>query len=164
MPFTGLKLHPDLLKGIHDLGFVRPTPIQAEAIPIALSGRDLLACAMTGSGKTAAFLLPILHRLMDKRRGTTRALVLTPTRELAAQIEQHLQELAGKGETTNSLETIQVDPAERNRLLRTAFIEEFGTNISAVIQTNLDRLAATNQAAAPPPAEAPAAPAGEAGA
>src|SRR6185312_10530717 len=59
-----------------------------------MAGRDVLACAMTGSGKTAAFLLPILHRLMDKPRGTTRALVLTPTRELAAQIEQHLQELA----------------------------------------------------------------------
>jgi ATP-dependent RNA helicase RhlE len=94
MPFAKFKLHPDLLRGVRELGFTRPTPIQDQAIPPALDGRDLLACAMTGSGKTAAFLLPILHRLMDKPRGMTRALVLTPTRELAAQIEQHLQELA----------------------------------------------------------------------
>ena len=94
MPFANFKLHPDLLRGVRELGFTRATPIQEQAIPPALEGKDLLACAMTGSGKTAAFLLPILHRLMDKPRGTTRALVLTPTRELAAQIEQHLQELA----------------------------------------------------------------------
>jgi ATP-dependent RNA helicase RhlE len=94
MPFANFKLHPDLLRGVRELGFTRATPIQEQAIPPALEGRDLLACAMTGSGKTAAFLLPILHRLMDKPRGMTRALVLTPTRELAAQIEQHLQELA----------------------------------------------------------------------
>jgi ATP-dependent RNA helicase RhlE len=94
VPFSSLKLHPNLLKGIKELGFARPTPIQAEAIPPALEGRDVLACAMTGIGKTAAFLLPILHRLMDKPRGTTRALVLTPTRELAAQILEDLNELA----------------------------------------------------------------------
>jgi ATP-dependent RNA helicase RhlE len=94
MPFAKFKLHPDLLRGVRELGFTRATPIQEQAIPPALEGKDLLACAMTGSGKTAAFLLPILHRLMNKPRGTTRALVLTPTRELAAQIEQHLQELA----------------------------------------------------------------------
>jgi ATP-dependent RNA helicase RhlE len=94
MSFTSFKLHPDLVRGTKDLGFTRATPIQEQAIPPALEGRDLLACAMTGSGKTAAFLLPILNRLMGKPRGTTRALVLTPTRELAAQIEQHLKELA----------------------------------------------------------------------
>jgi ATP-dependent RNA helicase RhlE len=94
MPFAAFKLHPDLLKGVKELGFTRATPIQEQAIPPALEGRDLLACAMTGSGKTAAFLLPILHRLMGKPRGTTRALVLTPTRELAAQIEEHLRQLA----------------------------------------------------------------------
>jgi ATP-dependent RNA helicase RhlE len=86
VPFTSLQLHPDLLRGIKELGFVKPTPIQADSIPPALAGRDLLACAQTGSGKTAAFLLPILHRLIEKPRRTTRALVLTPTRELAAQI------------------------------------------------------------------------------
>ncbi len=94
MPFSHFKLHPDLLKGLKDLGFVKPTPIQTDAIPPALEGRDLLACAMTGSGKTAAFLLPILHKLMAKPRGTTRALVLTPTRELAAQILEDLTDMA----------------------------------------------------------------------
>jgi ATP-dependent RNA helicase RhlE len=94
LPFTSLKLHPSLLKGVKELGFARPTPIQADAVPPALAGRDILACAMTGSGKTAAFGLPILHRLIDKPRGTTRALILTPTRELAAQIVEDLDDLA----------------------------------------------------------------------
>ncbi len=94
MPFSTLKLHPSLLKGVKELGFTRPTPIQTDAIPPALAGRDVLACATTGSGKTAAFLLPILHQLIDKPRGTTRALVLTPTRELAAQILDDLNDLA----------------------------------------------------------------------
>ena len=94
MPFTALKLHPSLLRGLKELGFARPTPIQTDAIPPGLEGRDVLACAVTGSGKTAAFLLPILQRLIDKPRGTTRALVLAPTRELAAQILEHLNELS----------------------------------------------------------------------
>jgi ATP-dependent RNA helicase RhlE len=94
LPFASLKLHPSLLQGIRELGFVRPTPIQADAIPPALEGKDVLACAMTGSGKTAAFLLPILHQLVSRPRGTTRALILTPTRELAAQILEDLNDLA----------------------------------------------------------------------
>jgi ATP-dependent RNA helicase RhlE len=94
MPFATLPLHPLLLQGLKDLGFVRPTPIQADAIPPALAGRDVLACAMTGSGKTFAFLLPILEHLMQKPRGTTRALVITPTRELAAQILEALNDVA----------------------------------------------------------------------
>jgi ATP-dependent RNA helicase RhlE len=94
MPFTKLDLHPDLLKGIRELGFIRPTPIQTEAIPAGLEGRDILACAQTGSGKTAAFLLPIVQRLLSKPRHTTRALVLTPTRELAAQILEDFNGLA----------------------------------------------------------------------
>ncbi len=93
MSFSSLKLHRDLLRGIKELGFTRPTPIQDDAIPAAIDGRDVLACAATGSGKTAAFLLPIVHQLIDKRRGTTRALVVTPTRELAAQIVQEFEQL-----------------------------------------------------------------------
>jgi ATP-dependent RNA helicase RhlE len=89
-----LNLHPSLLSGVRELGFARPTPIQAEAIPPALDGRDVLACAMTGSGKTAAFLLPVLHRLLERPRGKTRALILTPTRELAAQIVEELNGIA----------------------------------------------------------------------
>jgi ATP-dependent RNA helicase RhlE len=94
MPFGALKLHPSLIKGIKELGFSKPTPIQTDAIPAALGGRDVLACAMTGSGKTAAFLLPVLQQLLSRPRGTTRALVVTPTRELAAQIVQELNALA----------------------------------------------------------------------
>jgi ATP-dependent RNA helicase RhlE len=94
LSFNDLKLHPSLLKGIKELGFARPTPIQADAIPPGLEGRDVLACAQTGSGKTAAFLLPILNKLIEKPRGTTRALVLAPTRELAAQILADLNDLA----------------------------------------------------------------------
>jgi ATP-dependent RNA helicase RhlE len=94
LPFSTLKLHSSLLQAIKELGYARPTAIQAEAIPHALSGRDILACASTGSGKTAAFLLPILHKLIERPRRTTRALVLTPTRELAAQIHEDLNDLA----------------------------------------------------------------------
>jgi len=94
VPFSSLKLHPSLLRALKELGFARPTPIQADAIPPGLAGRDVLACASTGSGKTAAFLLPILHQLIEQPRGTTRALVLTPTRELAAQILDDLNDLA----------------------------------------------------------------------
>jgi len=94
MPFSRFKLNAALLKGVKELGFTRPTPIQEQAIPPAADGSDILGSAMTGSGKTAAFLLPILHRIMDKPRGTTRVLVLTPTRELASQIAAHMEELA----------------------------------------------------------------------
>jgi ATP-dependent RNA helicase RhlE len=94
VPFTHLKLNPALTKAIKELGFVRPTPIQAEAVPPALDGRDLIACAQTGSGKTAAFLLPIINRLIARPRRTTRALILAPTRELAAQILEDFNALA----------------------------------------------------------------------
>jgi ATP-dependent RNA helicase RhlE len=89
--FTDLSIDPALLRGISDMGFAKPTPIQEAALPAALDGKDLLASAMTGSGKTAAFVLPILQRLSTSRRAAgTRALVLTPTRELASQVYEHL--------------------------------------------------------------------------
>jgi len=94
VPFDAMALHPDLLRAVSALGFDRPTSIQSLAIPEVLAGRDVLAAAVTGSGKTAAFGLPILDRLLDKPRGTTRVLVLAPTRELAAQIAAHLSDLA----------------------------------------------------------------------
>jgi len=94
LDFNALGLRSSLLRGIDDLGFTTATPIQTDAIPPALEGRDVLACAATGSGKTAAFLLPILERLADKPRGTTRALVLAPTRELAIQILADFEDLA----------------------------------------------------------------------
>ena len=92
MSFSDFALNPTLLKGVAQLGFELPTPIQRAAIPPALEGRDVLACAMTGSGKTAAFVLPLFQRLLGGPRGT-RALILTPTRELAAQIEEHARAL-----------------------------------------------------------------------
>jgi len=94
LSFSTLELHPALLDAVVDLGFAEPTPIQAQAIPEALAGRDLLGVAATGSGKTAAFVLPILNELIELPRGTTRALVLAPTRELALQIVDDVKALA----------------------------------------------------------------------
>ena len=88
MPFKALGLHPSLVQATREMRYVEPTPIQADAIPAILAGRDLIATAQTGTGKTAAFLLPILHQLIHLPRGTTRALVITPTRELAQQIDE----------------------------------------------------------------------------
>ncbi len=94
MPFSRYGLDAAIVRGVAELGFVRPTQIQDQAIPAALAGRDVLACSNTGSGKTAAFVLPILQRLQGRPRGATRALVLTPTRELASQITEHFGSLA----------------------------------------------------------------------
>src|SRR5437867_196887 len=86
MPFAALGLAPELVRAVADEGYAHPTPIQSEAIPLALAGRDLIGSAQTGTGKTAAFVLPILQRLAPGPRGTLRALVLVPTRELAEQV------------------------------------------------------------------------------
>ncbi|MGB6336333.1 MAG: DEAD/DEAH box helicase [Thermoanaerobaculia bacterium] len=94
MSFNSFNLDPSLLRAVADLGFTTPTPIQRDGLPPALEGRDVLACAMTGSGKTATFLLPLLQRLLGTKRGTTRGLVIAPTRELAAQIVEHFNHLA----------------------------------------------------------------------
>jgi ATP-dependent RNA helicase RhlE len=83
--FSNLRLSPELLRAARRMGFDRPTPVQREVIPLALCGGDLIATAETGSGKTAAFLLPLIQRLQGGSTGRTRALVLSPTRELAAQ-------------------------------------------------------------------------------
>jgi ATP-dependent RNA helicase RhlE len=87
MPFKALGLHPSLVQATREMRYTEPTPIQAQAIPAILAGRDLIATAQTGTGKTAAFLLPVLHDLLALPRGTTRALIITPTRELAQQID-----------------------------------------------------------------------------
>ena len=86
--FAAFELIPALTEAVADMGYSRPTPIQAEAIPVGLAGRDLIGCASTGTGKTAAFLLPILQRLHASARGKCGALVLSPTRELAMQIDE----------------------------------------------------------------------------
>jgi ATP-dependent RNA helicase RhlE len=95
MSFSSLGLAPELIRALSDLGYETPTAIQTESIPMALAGRDLLAGAQTGTGKTAAFALPLLHRLSqgDVRRGPRppRALILTPTRELALQVHESIR-------------------------------------------------------------------------
>lgn len=99
MTFDELNLAPAILKAVHETGYETPTPIQAQAIPAVLAGHDLLAGAQTGTGKTAAFTLPLLHRLSQSAAPKNkfggkgiRALVLTPTRELAAQVEESVRE------------------------------------------------------------------------
>ena len=98
MNFEELKLAPAILKAVREQGYDTPTPIQQQAIPAVLEGHDLLAGAQTGTGKTAAFTLPMLHKLSMSRSVTNqfgvygiRALVLTPTRELAAQVEESVR-------------------------------------------------------------------------
>src|SRR4051794_4945730 len=96
MPFKKLGLHPTLVQATREMRYTEPTSIQAQAIPVVLAGRDLIATAQTGTGKTAAFLLPILHQLLALPRGTSRALVITPTRELAQQIDAVARDFAGR--------------------------------------------------------------------
>ncbi len=96
IPFDKLSLDVRLLSGIRDLGWTETRPVQSGVIPLALSGGDVIACAETGTGKTAAFLVPILQRFLNEPQPTparTRALVLAPTRELAVQIEDQVQGL-----------------------------------------------------------------------
>jgi ATP-dependent RNA helicase RhlE len=95
MQFTDLGLAEPILRALAEEGYESPTPIQRDAIPAALEGRDLLGIAQTGTGKTAAFGLPLLHRLWNNKqrppRGGCRALILSPTRELASQIADSLK-------------------------------------------------------------------------
>ena len=92
MPFTTLGLGSKLSQALKEKGYVEPTPIQAKAIPVILSGRDVIGVAQTGTGKTAAFVLPLLEQLAATPPGRTmRALVIAPTRELVAQIEENVR-------------------------------------------------------------------------
>src|SRR5919202_1867088 len=95
--FSQLGLQTALARRCESLGYTEPTPIQREAIPIVLTGADLIGCAETGTGKTAAFLLPTIQRMAETPRPGTRVLVLAPTRELASQIEASYKQLAPKG-------------------------------------------------------------------
>jgi ATP-dependent RNA helicase RhlE len=95
MPFTSLGLEPAILQAVKDAGYVEPTPIQSAAIPVVLTGQDVIGIAQTGTGKTAAFTLPILSRMAKasggRRQPGIRTLILAPTRELAAQIEENVK-------------------------------------------------------------------------
>ena len=96
MSFSKLGLDDALVRACESLGYTEPTPIQKQAVPIILAGSDLIGCAETGTGKTAAFLLPIIQRIRKKARPGVRLLVLAPTRELASQIEESYRALAPK--------------------------------------------------------------------
>jgi ATP-dependent RNA helicase RhlE len=93
MEFKAFNLNPKVEAGVAAAGFVTPTPIQTEAIPSVMNGRDIMGLAQTGTGKTAAFALPILHRLMQGKRGHVRSLIVAPTRELAEQIHDAINSL-----------------------------------------------------------------------
>ena len=94
MPFSSLGLNRLLMQSIRELKYAAPTPVQAEAIPVVMAGRDVIATAQTGTGKTAAFLLPILHGILARPRGSASAVIISPTRELAQQIAEVCHSLA----------------------------------------------------------------------
>ncbi len=97
MNFESFNFHPHIAAGVKALGYITPTPVQLQAIPLILQGQDIMALAQTGTGKTAAFVLPILQRLMKGPRGCVRALIIAPTRELAEQIHRSI---GGLGQQT----------------------------------------------------------------
>jgi len=94
MTFDEFDLNPELRESIDYMGFRETTPVQEKAIPVILAGDDLIACAQTGTGKTAAYLIPILNFITEEHTGHTHTLILVPTRELAIQIDQQIQGLA----------------------------------------------------------------------
>ena len=99
MDFSDLHLSKQILKAVAEAGFKHPTPIQAEAIPLIQTGRDIIGCARTGTGKTAAFALPLIQRLEDSwtaaREIRVRSLILSPTRELAIQLHENIMKFQG---------------------------------------------------------------------
>ena len=96
MEFKEFNLNPRIEASVTAAGFITPTPIQTMAIPSVMTGQDIMGLAQTGTGKTAVFALPILHRLMQGKRGHVRALIIAPTRELAEQIHNAFHSLGKK--------------------------------------------------------------------
>jgi ATP-dependent RNA helicase RhlE len=94
MSFSQFNFNQTLLDGLDAMGFETPTPIQHQAIPVILSGKDLIACAQTGTGKTAAYLLPVMHKITEQGHGKINTLIISPTRELAQQIDQQVEGFA----------------------------------------------------------------------
>ncbi|HAN00155.1 MAG TPA: ATP-dependent RNA helicase [Marinilabiliales bacterium] len=94
MKFSEFKLHQQVFEGVEAMGFEEPSPVQEKVIPIALEGKDFIACAQTGTGKTAAYLLPLMHHLINRRSNKIKGLILAPTRELVMQIDQQFQGFA----------------------------------------------------------------------
>jgi superfamily II DNA/RNA helicase len=94
LTFSDFNFDPQLVEGLQSMGYVKPTPIQSQAIPLILDHKDLIACAQTGTGKTASYLLPVLQHISISEKKYTKALILAPTRELAQQIDQQVEGLA----------------------------------------------------------------------
>jgi ATP-dependent RNA helicase RhlE len=94
LTFNDFNFDPKLLEGLYSMGYNKPTPIQEQAIPLILNNKDLIACAQTGTGKTAAYLLPILHKIINTEKRHLNTLILAPTRELALQIDQQVEGFA----------------------------------------------------------------------
>ncbi len=94
MDFSQFNFDSGLMEGLSSMGFNKPTPIQEQSIPVILSGRDIIACAQTGTGKTAAYVLPILHKIAQGKSNNLNTLILAPTRELALQIDQQIEGFA----------------------------------------------------------------------
>src|SRR5258707_15622926 len=105
MKFSELGLSPELLQAVLDAGYTNPTPIQEQGIPVVASGRDVLGCAQTGTGKTAAFALPMIDKLTAGRARARmpRSLILEPTRELAAQVEAAFEAYGKQHQLTTPL-------------------------------------------------------------
>jgi ATP-dependent RNA helicase RhlE len=118
MPFSSLGLPASLLANLSRLGFTTPTPIQAQAIPAVQAGRDVVGTAQTGTGKTAAFLLPLMQAMLGEKRGPATALVLTPTRELAQQIEASFRQFASGTPLRSALVVGGVAEFPQERALR----------------------------------------------
>ena len=114
MNFSSFKLHPQIMAGVEAAGYQVPTPIQKQAIPPVMEGQDVMGLAQTGTGKTAAFVLPILHRLMQGPRGRVRALIIAPTRELAEQTHEAIGSL---GKQTR-LRSVTVLPQKDRKVVR----------------------------------------------
>ena len=118
MPFQKFDLPASLLRNVRALGYTAPTPIQDQAIPLIRAGNDVVGVAQTGTGKTAAFLLPIIQKLLDKPRGSTGVLVLAPTRELAQQVESCFRGLAAGTPLRSALVIGGVPESPQERALR----------------------------------------------
>jgi ATP-dependent RNA helicase RhlE len=118
MSFESFHLHDSIMSGLKDLGYNEPTPIQEQAVPYILEGKDLIGLAQTGTGKTAAFALPILNRLMSGPRQVVRALVVSPTRELAEQTHQSFSELGKNTGLRSAAIYGGVEPGIQNGILK----------------------------------------------
>jgi ATP-dependent RNA helicase RhlE len=94
LKFSEFNLHPSVFEGVEAMGFEQPSPVQEQVIPVLIEGRDIIACAQTGTGKTAAYILPLLHHLANKNENKIKGLILAPTRELVQQIDQQFQGFA----------------------------------------------------------------------